>query len=212
MIDSNKLTFFVVASSVLIVTPGSNVLYVVARSVSQGRLAGVVSVAGIAVGNFVHATAAAVGVSAILASSALAFSVLKYLGAAYLIFVGVRKFLSAPPETAAASFAPESLRRVFRQGVLIGTLNPKVALFFLSFLPQFVNPRIGSVHAQLLVFGIGFVAMAAIGDSLWAIVSGSMAGWIKRRKNYLRNERFVTGTVYCGLGVAAALSGPAKTG
>ena len=208
---SAQLTLFLVASAVLILTPGPAVLYIFARSLAQGRLAGIVSAAGVAVGNLAHAVGAALGLSAIIASSALAFSLLKYVGAAYLIYLGVKKFLSPPAELGAATFTPEPLRKIFRQGILVGTLNPKTALFFLSFLPQFADPAHGSIRLQLLGYGIAFVVMAVLSDSVYALLSGTFGTWIKQRKTFLRNERYVTGTVYCGLGVVAALSSPGKT-
>lgn len=208
--DSAKLTLFLVASAVLILTPGPAVLYIFARSLGQGRMAGMASVGGIAVGDLVHAIGAALGVSAIIASSALAFSALKYAGAAYLIYLGVRKFLSAPLDPDAATVRREPLGAIFRQGVVVGTFNPKPALFFLSFLPQFADPARGSVPLQLLLFGLTFVTMAVISNTAFALLAGSFGAWIKRRKAFLRHERYVTGTMYCGLGVAAALSGPPR--
>jgi threonine/homoserine/homoserine lactone efflux protein len=211
MPSAASLLLFVAASVVLIATPGPNVLYIFARSLSQGRAAGLASVAGVSVGNLVHACAAAIGLSAVLASSVLAFSVLKYLGAAYLVYLGIRKFLTKPAELGTVQFRPQPLGAIFRQGVVIGVLNPKVALFFLSFLPQFVDPRHGSAQTQLLVFGASFVVLGVIGDSLWALLSGSIGPWIRSSRRFQQNERFVTGSVYCGLGVVAALAGPAKT-
>ena len=211
MPPSTQLTLFLIASAVLILTPGPAVLYIFARSVAQGRLAGIVSATGIAIGDLVHALGAALGLSAIIASSVLAFSILKYLGAAYLIYLGIRKLYSKPLDPGAAVVRPELLKNIFRQGVLVGVFNPKPALFFLSFLPQFADPSRGSVQIQLLTLGIVFVAMAVIGNSTFALLSGTFGTWIKRRKTFLRHERFVTGAVYCGLGVAAATSLPART-
>ncbi|HND62809.1 MAG TPA: LysE family translocator [Opitutaceae bacterium] len=211
MLDPAKVTLFLVASAVLVATPGPNVLYIIARSVGQGRAAGLMSVAGTSAGNLVHAIATSLGLSAVLASSALAFSVVKFAGAAYLVYLGVRKLCSPPLAFAAAAAAPEPLPRVFRQGLLIGVLNPKVALFFLSFLPQFADLAAGPVPVQLLGFGVGFVVLAALGDSAYAILSGSAASWLKRSPAFLRHERYIAGSLYCGLGVAAAMSGQPKS-
>ena len=207
---SAQLTLFLLASAILCLTPGPAVLYILARSIGQGRAAGLASVGGVAVGNLAHAIGAALGLSAILASSALAFAGLKYVGAAYLIWLGIRKFRSAPVDFGAASFRPEPLRRIFRQGVVVGTLNPKTALFFLSFLPQFADPARGSAPVQLLLLGVAFVTMAAISDSAYALLSGTFGAWIKRRPAFLRHERHVTGSVYVGLGLLAATSSPPK--
>lgn len=210
MPDSAHLTLFLVASIVLILTPGPAVLYIFARSVSQGRLAGLASVGGIAIGDLFHALGAALGVSAIIASSILAFSILKYAGAAYLLYLGYRKFRSPPTALVNDSIQPEPHRKIFRQGVLLGVFNPKPALFFLSFLPQFADPAVGHITLQLVLFGLGFVVLAVISNTTFALLASSIGGWIKRRPGFIRNERYVTGTVYCGFGVAAALSSPPR--
>src|SRR5262245_57466906 len=138
MPDPSSLWLFAAAALVLAVTPGPAVLYIVTRSVSQGRLAGVVSCLGVAVGGMVHVLAAAAGLSVVLATSALAFNIVKYAGAAYLVWLGIQKLTRAPRPDAEASAEPHSLLRVFREGVVVNVLNPKTALFFLAFLPQFV--------------------------------------------------------------------------
>jgi threonine/homoserine/homoserine lactone efflux protein len=210
-LDPAKLTLFFVAAAVLIVTPGPAVLYIVTRSISQGRGAGFVSALGVGAGNFLQAIAAALGLSAIIASSALAFSIVKYVGAIYLIYLGVKKFRSPPVDMHEASFIAESGRTIFWQGLLVELLNPKTALFFLAFLPQFAAPERGSVWAQLLVLGSIVAAMCVISDSCYAFLSGTFGAWLKRRKRFLRNERYLSGTVYCGLGVATAFSGSGKS-
>ena len=210
MLDLAKLPLFFLAATILLLTPGPAVLYIVARSVDQGRRAGLTSVLGIEVGNSVHVLAAAFGLSALLASSALAFSAVKYLGAAYLIFLGVRKLLS--PETVITSrrvLAP-SRRRIFSQGVLVAVLNPKTALFFLAFLPQFVDSARGSIAPQLLILGALFVLMGMISDSLYALTAGTLGSWLKTTRQFWRAERYVVGSVYVGLGLTAALAGPSK--
>jgi threonine/homoserine/homoserine lactone efflux protein len=201
------LPLFVVASLVLLLTPGPAVLYIIARSVDQGRRAGLVSVCGIEVGNFVHVVAATLGLSAVLLSSAMAFAVVKYLGAAYLIYLGLRTLLTREPAHASAHHHPQSLRRIFSQGVVVATLNPKTALFFVAFLPQFVDLSQGAIAAQLLVLGCVFVMLGAVTDSMYAVLAGTLGQWLKGSPAVVRAERYVVGSVYIGLGVTAALAG-----
>ena len=212
MLDLSKLPLFFLATVVLLLTPGPAVLYIVARSVDQGRRAGLISVLGIEVGNSVHVLAAAFGLSALLASSALAFSAVKYLGAAYLIFLGARKLLSRETVITAAAAGPgPSRRRVFSQGVLVAALNPKTAVFFLAFLPQFVDSARGSVPLQLLSLGVLVVLMGIVSDGLYALTAGTLGNWLKTTPRFWRAERYVVGSVYVGLDVTAALAGPPKS-
>jgi threonine/homoserine/homoserine lactone efflux protein len=197
---------FIIAALVLLLTPGPAVLYIVARSLSQGRLAGLVSVLSVEVGNLGHVLAATFGLSALLLSSALAFSIVKYLGAAYLIYLGLRKLFSHTEAHALTSVPPQSLRRIFGQGVMVAIFNPKTALFFLAFLPQFIEPSRGSVTVQMLVLGCVFVLLALISDSVYALLAGSLGQWLKRRVSFWRAERYVVGSVYLGLGVTAAFA------
>jgi threonine/homoserine/homoserine lactone efflux protein len=205
--DPAKLALFVPAALALLVVPGPAVLYVVTQSVSHGRRAGVASMLGIEAGGLVHVVAAALGLSALLASSALAFSVVKYVGAAYLVFLGVRRLLSR--DATAGDAAPEhrSHGRLFRQGVVVNVLNPKTALFFLAFLPQFVDPARGSVTLQLLVLGLVFVGLATLSDGGYAMLAGTAAERLRGSDRLLRRERYVSGGVLVSLGVATALSG-----
>ena len=207
MPQPSTLSLFVIAALVLLLTPGPAVLYIVARSVEQGRRAGLVSTLGIHVGTLVHVAAAAFGVSALLVSSALAFGLLKYLGATYLIWLGVRKLVAPGALEAPVALPPQPLRRIFLQGVVVNVLNPKTALFFLAFLPQFVNVSRGRVAFQILFLGATFLALALMSDGLWAVAAGTAGGWLKRNRRVLRAERYVTGSVYIGLGVTAALAG-----
>jgi len=200
------LPVFLLAALILLLTPGPAVLYIVARSLDQGRLAGFVSVLSIEVGNFVHVLAATLGLSAILVSSALAFSIVKYLGAVYLIFLGVRRLLTSKAAHQPLMVQRQSLGRIFRQGVLVAILNPKTALFFFAFLPQFVDPSKGSIAPQLLTLGCLFVLMAVVTDGLYALLAGTAGQWLKGTRSFLRVERYVAGSVYIGLGVAAALT------
>jgi len=200
-----NLPVFLLAALILLLTPGPAVLYIVARSLDQGRLAGFVSVLSIEVGNFMHVLAATLGLSAVLASSALAFSIVKYLGAAYLIYLGVRRLLARETAHQLRTFQRQRLRRIFHQGVLVAILNPKTALFFLAFLPQFADPSKSSFTLQLLTLGCMFVSMAIITDSMYALLAGTVGQWLKGTRSFLQVDRYLVGAVYIGLGVMAAL-------
>ncbi len=207
MLQPAQIQLFILASLALLVVPGPAVLYIVARSVSQGRLAGVVSAAGVQVGASVHIVAAALGLSAVLLSSALAFNVVKYLGAAYLIYLGVRQWLARESATDELAVQPESLRRIFAQGVIVNVLNPKTSLFFFAFLPQFVDPARGDVAAQVLLLGLLFVALAIVNDGAYALLAGSLGNWLRGNRGFWNGQRIFAGAVYIGLGVTTALSG-----
>lgn len=207
MINLPHLPVFLLAALVLLLTPGPAVLYIVARSVDQGRLAGLVSVLSVEIGNFVHVLAASLGLSAILVSSALAFSIVKYAGAAYLIYLGLRRLFARQAADPTAAVQPASLGHIFRQGVLVAILNPKTALFFFAFLPQFVDPTQGSVTIQFLFLGCLFVSMAIVTDGLYALLAGTAGGWLKNSRSFLRVEKYAVGSVYIGLGLMTALTG-----
>jgi threonine/homoserine/homoserine lactone efflux protein len=210
MIDTPSIVVFLVAATVLLVTPGPAVLYIVARSIDQGRAAGVVSVLGIAVGTFFHVGAAAFGLSAILVSSAIAFSVVKYLGAAYLIYLGIRKFVKPDDIENRERGERRRLRRIFYEGVIVNVLNPKTALFFFAFLPQFVDVSSGSVALQILLLGAIFVGMGVVSDGAYALLAGSLGDWMKRNLRLLKAQRYFAGTVFIALGIATALHGSKK--
>ena len=202
---------FSIAAVLLLLTPGPAVLYIVARSVEQGRIAGLASVCGITTGTLVHVLAAALGLSALLASSALAFAVVKYAGAAYLIYIGVRRILTRTDvQTSQLKVPKRSLGRLYRDGFLVNLLNPKTALFFLAFLPQFIDPSRGAVAAQITFLGLLFTLMGLTSDSLYALIAGAAGRWVKRSGRYLRWERYVTGSVFIGLGVTAAVAGTGR--
>lgn len=210
MPEISKLPLFFLAAVVLLLTPGPAVLYIVARSIDQGRRAGLVSVLSIEVGNSMHVLAATLGLSALLASSALTFSAVKYLGAAYLILLGVRKLLSRELVISSAAVQPESHRRIFSQGVLVAALNPKTALFFLAFLPQFADSSRGPIAPQMLILGGLFVLMAIVSDSLYALTAGTLGNWLKGTPRFWQAERYAVGSVYVGLGLTAALFGSSQ--
>ena len=166
MIDTSSLTVFVLAALVLLATPGPAVLYIVARSVDQGRRAGIVSTLGIGTGTLIHVFAATIGVSALLAASAVAFSVVKFLGAGYLIFLGLRRIFGRGEAKDATEVRKSGLRRIFWQGFLVNLLNPKTALFFFAFLPQFVDISLGHVPLQVVILGTLFVLVSILSDGV----------------------------------------------
>ena len=204
--DSTSLGLFVVAALVLLITPGPAVLYIVARTIDQGRRAGLVSMLGVHVGTLVHVAAAAAGLSAVLAASAAAFGAVKLLGAAYLIYLGLRRILARPAASTSAAGRERRLRRAFLDGVVVNVLNPKTALFFLAFLPQFVDASRGHIGAQVLVLGLVFVGLGLITDGGYAFTAGTAAGWLRGHPRFLASERWISGVMYVGLGVAAAVS------
>ena len=202
----SSLGLFVVAALVLLLTPGPAVLYIVTRSIDQGWRAGLVSVLGVHVGTLAHIFAAAAGLSALLAASATAFGVVKYLGAVYLIYIGVRRLRDRESRMIREGGAPTRLRRAFVDGVVVNVLNPKTGLFFLAFLPQFVTEARGHVGEQIVALGVVFVLLGAVTDSLYALTAGSAARWLRGQPRFLAGERWVTGGLYISLGLAAALS------
>jgi len=206
MPDLTLWGLFVVASLVLLLTPGPAVLYVVARSVGQGRAAGLVSVLGIHLGTIVHITAAAVGLSALVLSSALAFAIVKYLGAAYLIWIGIRTLLANDPDPESPVVPVEPLFRAFRDGFMVNLFNPKTAIFFLAFLPQFVDPARGALHWQILILGFTFMGLGIMTDGMFALAAGAAGDFLRRSRRFLRFQRWFAGTSFIGLGVTAALA------
>jgi threonine/homoserine/homoserine lactone efflux protein len=202
----SSLGVFLLAALVLLIIPGPAVLYIVARSIEQGRAAGLVSMLGVHVGTLAHIAAAAAGLSALLAASATAFTVVKYAGAAYLIYLGFRRFLAHTPAAARAGGDSASLRRAFLDGIVVNVLNPKTALFFLAFLPQFVDVSHGAVGGQVLLLGLVFVMLGMVTDGLWALGAGTAGAWLRANPRFVEGERWVSGGMYVGLGVAAALS------
>jgi threonine/homoserine/homoserine lactone efflux protein len=210
MPDASTFALFVVAALVLLIVPGPSVLYIVARSVEGGRTAGLLSVLGVQTGAMVHIAFATLGLSAILSSSAVAFSVVKWLGAAYLVWLGLRRIFGRDEEKNEVAVEPTPLSRVFWQGVVVNTLNPKTALFFLAFLPQFVEPARGAAWTQILLLGAAFVVLALCSDGLYALLSGTAGGWLRRRMkgaSFRRGQRFVSGGILIALGAVAAASG-----
>jgi threonine/homoserine/homoserine lactone efflux protein len=209
--DPTSLGIFVLAALALLLTPGPAVLYIVARSIDQGRRAGLVSMLGVHTGTLVHVAAAAAGLTALLAASATAFSTVKYLWAAYLVYLGIRKLLDRAPDAGGWQAGGPRLGRAFLDGVVVNVLNPKTALFFLAFLPQFVDVARGHVGTQILVLGGLFVSLGLITDGSYALTAGSAAQWLRRHQRFVAGERWVSGGMYIGLGVAAAVASGQRT-
>lgn len=212
MPDISTFVVVALASLALTLTPGPAVLYIVARGVEGGRAAGFVSAFGIAAGGLIHILFAAVGLSALLASSATAFSVVKWLGVAYLLWLGLSRLFGKEGSTVATS-ERRNLPGVFWQGMVVDVLNPKVALFFLAFLPQFVDPALGSAWLQILLLGLTFSVVGLCTDSLYTLLSSTASGWLKRgyrSVGFRRGQRYFSGGVYLALGMATAVSGAGK--
>jgi threonine/homoserine/homoserine lactone efflux protein len=209
--SAQNLALFAGAALVLLLVPGPAVLYIVGRSVAQGRKAGFVSVLGIHVATFLHVLAAALGLSVLLLSSALAFSIVKYAGAAYLIWLGLRKIFGPAEVTDANGELPRySNARLFRDGFVVNLLNPKTALFFFAFLPQFVDISRGHVPMQIALLGFVFALLGFCTDSAYALLAGTAGDWLKRSRGYLKFERYGSGVLFIGLGLVAAFSGTHK--
>jgi len=198
-----SLAAFGIASLALLVIPGPAVLYIINRSVADGRNVALAAVAGLEIGNFMHVIAATVGLSAVIATSAAAFSVVKWIGAGYLIYIGIRT-LATKPQAVSQLNDPMSRRRAFTQGIVVNTFNPKVALFFLSFLPQFIDSDRGSAALQSLVLGSTFVVLGCISDSLFAILASALRGTLLRGKSLPFVQRYMAGSVFIALGAIAS--------
>ncbi|MFS1297845.1 LysE family translocator [Streptosporangium longisporum] len=207
MPDPTALALFVAATLALLLVPGPAVVYIVTRSVTQGRSAGLVSVLGIHLGSLVHVAAAAFGIGALLATSATGFTIVKYLGAAYLIWLGVRRLTARPDadETAEAPVAGRS--RLFWEGFVVNVLNPKTAIFFLAFLPQFTDPAAGPIAPQIVLLGLVWTLLGLVSDGAYALLASAMAGRLRRSARARRRLDVTSGVVYLGMGAVAALSG-----
>ena len=203
------LSLFLAASFVLAVTPGPGVIYIVTRSVAQGRRAGVASVAGVALGNFGCAVAASFGLAALFATSAAAFAVVKYAGAAYLIWLGIKALRAKAVAQATVAAGDVPLWPVFREGCVVALLNPKTAIFFTAFLPQFMTPGIGGVTAfsQALLLSAMFVLIAAMTDAGYALLAGAIAPKLAGSARAGGLARLTAGWSFIALGIFAALSG-----
>jgi threonine/homoserine/homoserine lactone efflux protein len=207
IISHSSLLLFVTGAAILLVIPGPAVFYIVSRSIGHGRAAGLMSALGITAGTLFHVAAATLGLSALLASSAVAFQFVKYLGAAYLIYLGVRVLRSERAPAVDATSGERRLSRIFGQGLLVNLLNPKTALFFLAFLPQFVDPGRGHATLQIFQLGVLFAFMGLCSDSMWGLLAGTLAERLRGSVRLRRAQRNVSGGVLIALGVATAFSG-----
>ena len=209
MPDPSTLALFAAAALALLLVPGPAVLFVVTRSVEHGRPAALASVAGIHTGTLVHVAGAAFGISALLAASHVAYDAVRYGGAAYLVFLGVRALTRRrPPGDAAVAVRAASRRRLLAEGFVVNVLNPKTALFFLAFLPQFVDRDHGSAPLQVLVLGALFVALGVCTDGTYALLSAHVGGRLRGRVGVGSRLQIASGVVYIALGLLAALGGP----
>lgn len=207
LIAPSALLLFVTGAAILLIIPGPAIFYIVSNSIGHGRSAGLVSVLGIVSGTLIHVAAATVGLSAILASSALAFQCIKYAGAAYLIYLGIRTLRSGGTRLLDTANGKQSLRTIFSQGVLVNLLNPKTALFFLAFLPQFVDPSRGHATLQIFQLGILFAMMSWITDSGWAIFAGAISARLRGSARFHQAQRNISGGVLIAMGLVAAFAG-----
>jgi threonine/homoserine/homoserine lactone efflux protein len=185
-------------------TPGPAVLYVVTRSIEMGRAGGIASCAGITTGTVVHISLATAGLSSLVLASRVAFDAVKYVGAAYLVFLGVRRLLSRAGEAEVAEPAPRTLRRAYTQGIVVNLTNPKTIVFIFAFVPQFVDPHAGHVWLQVLVLGLSFAGLGFLSDSMYAAIAGSVADRLRGSAGIARFERWFGGSVLVGLGIVAA--------
>jgi threonine/homoserine/homoserine lactone efflux protein len=201
--DTGTVWVFCLTAVALLVIPGPAVLYVVVQGAEQGRRVGLASVLGIHLGTLVHVAAATVGLSALIVASSLAFNAVKFAGAIYLIFIGVRKLLGRDEPRLEPGRQRMSYRRAFMRGAVVNVLNPKTALFFLALLPQFIDTDRGGVWSQALLLGLVFVGLGLVTDSLYALAAGTVGGFFRRRR---RTMRYGSGLVFVGLGAAAALA------
>lgn len=205
MIDIPIYLAFVAAALFIIATPGPSVLFVVARSIHLGTRGGILSVAGIALGALCHAVAVSLGLAGIVDAHPQAFVVIKNMGCIYLVYLGLNTWFSKPAKNVPARDREESWKRILVQGWLVELLNPKTALFFIAFLPQFTDPPKGNAGLQLISLGITFVVLGLFSDSIYALLSGRAAILLKRSTAFTRVEKYVSGSVYCGLGFSGLL-------
>ncbi|MEV0753969.1 LysE family translocator [Streptosporangium sp. NPDC050280] len=207
MPDLSTLALFAAATLALLLVPGPAVLYIVTRSVAQGRSAGLISVLGIHLGSLVHVAAAALGISALLAASSTGFMIVKYLGAAYLVWLGVRKLMTR--SNGEDSFEPRmaTRSRMFWEGFVVNVLNPKTAIFFLAFLPQFADPQAGPIAPQIVLLGLIWTVLGIASDGAFALLSSAVAGRLRRSARARRRLDVTSGLVYLGLGAVAAFGG-----
>lgn len=205
MIDLSTAIAYMAVVFGFVFIPGPATLLTIARATSSGTRVGIATGGGIAAGDVFHTVMAMVGISAIIATSATLFSIVKYIGAAYLVYLGIRAIIEKVPTDPTAGALATSAGKAFRQAVLTEVLNPKTALFFLAFLPQFVRPENGSVMVQLAVLGIIFVMLGLFSTVVFAVSAGRLDGFLRRNPTVLKWQGKVVGGIYCALGVRLAL-------
>lgn len=205
MFSLATLSAFIAIVLVLFLTPGPAVLFIATRTVQSGRNSGIMAGLGVATGDMIHTVFAAVGLSAILMTSALAFNVVKFAGVAYLIYLGIRAILEKPSEPELPKISHASALSSYRQAILVEVLNPKTALFFLAFLPQFVNPEGGSSILQFIILGLIFVLLSAIYTTVLAISVPLLGGLVKRVSWMGRWSGKIVGAIYIGIGLKVAM-------
>ncbi|MCF6475788.1 LysE family translocator [Nonomuraea sp. MG754425] len=202
MISPTTFALFFVTALTLVVIPGPNHLYITARGLSQGRAAGLASAFGVEAGTLAHIAAAAAGLSYVITRSPTLFAIVKWAGVAYLVYLGIRAFTGRAARTARPQ--PQSLGRVFLEGMLVNLLNPKVVLLFLAVLPQFVRPEAGSPALQVVLFGLTLLLLGLLSDIVYALAAGAVGRRLDRAAGVLRH---VSGAVYLALAVLAAFAG-----
>jgi threonine/homoserine/homoserine lactone efflux protein len=206
MIEQAKFALFIAASWALILAPGPDMLYVITRGATYGRKAGIVSAVGVICGILVHTTAAALGITLIFQASALAFRVVKYLGAIYLIYLGVKAWQDKSAFSLQASTSSVSSQSLFWQGVISNVLNPKIAVFFLAFLPQFVDQGSGQIALQMLILGATFASFGLCFLVMVGYFAGTVGTWLARSPQYTNSLRWLTGGILISLGLRLALT------
>lgn len=207
MDNGSNIPLFAAAAAVLVFTPGPNTLYIIARSIQQGRLAGAISSLGVQLGTFIHMLFAALGLSALIVSSDLVFNIVKYAGTAYLFYLGLQTIRAKLEPDHSKNDEKKSLKDTFRQGVIVNLLNPKTALFFFAFLPQFINPQQEPVALQIFTLGLILILLGTTSDMLYALTAGSFGAWLGKSPTMLTLQRYVAAVTYIGLALLTALTG-----
>jgi threonine/homoserine/homoserine lactone efflux protein len=206
--SSSTYALFLATAIVLLLVPGPAVLYVVTRSIEMGRSGGIASVAGITTGTIAYVVLATVGLSSLILASSVAFDAVKYVGAAYLFVLGVRRLLGRGLESPDEEAPPRTRRRAYAQGVFVNLTNPKTIVFIFAFLPQFVDPNAAHAWGQVLALGLTFALLGFLSDSMWALAAGTVADRLRGSLAIARVQRWVGGTVLVGLGILAAVWTP----
>jgi len=210
MPDTTQLVLFIGAATVLLFIPGPAVIYIVARSIGQGRRAGMVANLGISAGTMFHVAAAALGLSVLLASSVTAFNIMRYAGALYLVYLGVREFFTNAEDDKSDPEKNTGLKGIFFESMIVNLFNPKLALFMFAFLPQFVSPSGGNAAIQITVLGALLIVLGLFSNSVYVFLAGGVRTWMSEKGRVLAGKKYLTGTVYLALGMITAFSGGRK--